>query len=330
MKKVFSLLSLFSIFAAVFVSVPIIASAHVKWFAEPIGDVRPYAITDLPVIAWIFGAIAFVGLGILIEKKFGVPGWVQKHINTWAPFVLSLASVGFGFAFIMFSLNGFVFAPNLPVEGSVGTALLVLQFIAGLMILLGFYERIGAFLILILYGFLIREHGVWEVIDTLEIVGFAIYALFIGRPKWRLAEAKWLRPMFHRAHTYGVPLLRAATGLNLIILGFSEKILAPSLTQNFLMHYDWNFMQTLGFHWFTDYWFAFSAGMAEIIFGLFFLFGLTTRVTTIALACFLVTTLVILGPIELIGHLPHFSIALVFLVLGSGSRLRLVRSSSTA
>jgi uncharacterized membrane protein YphA (DoxX/SURF4 family) len=317
-------------FVTLLICLPQLASAHVKWFAESIGDARPYAITDWPVIVWIFVALAAVGFGILVEKKFGVPGWIQRHINAWAPFVLSLASVGFGFAFIMFSLNGFVFAPNLPVEGSVGMALLVLQFVAGLMILLGFYERIGAFLILVLYGFLIREHGVWEVIDTLEIVGFAIYALFIGRPKWRLAEAKWLRPIFHRSHVYGVPLLRAATGVNLIILGFSEKILAPALTQNFLTHYDWNIMQMIGLHWFTDYWFAFSAGMAEIIFGLFFLFGLTTRVTTIALACFLVTTLVVLGPIELIGHLPHFSIALVFLVLGSGSRLRLVRANSIA
>jgi uncharacterized membrane protein YphA (DoxX/SURF4 family) len=119
-----------------------------------------------------------------------------------------------------------------------------------------------------------------------------------------------------------VPFLRTATGLNLIILGFSEKIISPGLTQNFLSHYDWNFMQALGFEWFTDYWFAFCAGSFETLLGIFFLFGLFTRLTTLALAGFLVTTLALLGPVELMGHLPHFSIAVVLLIMGAGARLK--------
>jgi uncharacterized membrane protein YphA (DoxX/SURF4 family) len=99
--------------------------------------------------------------------------------------------------------------------------------------------------------------------------------------------------------------------------------MSPSLTENFLSLYHWNFMNNIGFTWFTDYWFAFSAGVAEALFGLFLMLGLVTRTTTITLAVFLLSTLVMLGPVELMGHLPHFSIAIVLLLLGAGSRLKM-------
>ena len=71
----------------------------------------------------------------------------------------------------------------------------------------------------------------------------------------------------------------------------------------------------------SDYWFSFAGGLAEILFGLFFLLGLITHITTVAWLIFLVITLYLLGPVELVGHLPHFSIAIVLLILGSGARL---------
>ena len=223
------------------------------------------------------------------------------------------------------TIGGFIFAPNLPAEGTMGTIMLAIQGIAGLMILFGFYEREGGLLILILFVLGIGEYGCIEMLDTLEMVGFALYAMIIGRPKWKLKESHWMQRLMHPIHAYGYPLMRVGVGINLIILAFSEKILAPSLTHNFLQNHPWNFMQAVGM---SDYWFAFSAGLAEGLFGIFFLLGLVTRVTTVALAGFLVTTLYLLGPTELIGHLPHFSIAIVLLVLGSGSRLLLVKHSN--
>jgi uncharacterized membrane protein YphA (DoxX/SURF4 family) len=162
-----------------------------------------------------------------------------------------------------------------------------------------------------------------EMMDTFEMLGFSIFAMIVGRPKWRIVDTEIFKEYTHKIHSYGLPLLRIGTGLNLFILGFSEKIMSPSLTENFLSIYHWNFMQNIGFNWFTDYWFAFSAGVAEALFGLFFILGLVTRTTTIALAVFLLSTLVMLGPVELMGHLPHFSIAIVLLLFGAGSRLKM-------
>ena len=310
---------------------PTIVTAHVKWFAEPSEIVRPYQITDSPVILSIVFVIAAILIGIYLEKKLQVPKWYSRLIQQTAPTILSLASIGFGLSFLIFSYNRFIFAPNLQVDtltavgmdSGFGSLLLVLQAVAGLMILLGFYERVGGLLLIVLYALAVSRFGFMEMMDTLEMVGFAFYAMIIGRPKWKIAESEFMCATAHHFHQYGVSILRIGIGLNLIILGFSEKILKPSLTQDFLSKYDWNFMHNLGYTWFTDYWFAYAGGVAEILFGLLFLFGLVTRLSIVALAVFLITTLVLLGPVELMGHLPHFSIALVLLVFGAGSRMHM-------
>ncbi len=316
-----------SIVCTLFLSaIPHVVSAHVKWFAEPTDPIPPYKITDTGVVIWILISVAIILAGIYLERKLRVAGWLDKRLDALVPIVLSLASIGFGLALVIFSLQGFVLAPNLPAENPFGSLLLILQAVAGLMILLGFYERVGAILLLLAFSLGIAQYGALEMIDTLEVVGFALFVFIVGRPKWRLREAKRIQSFMSRFNSYGVPLLRIGTGLNLLVLGFSEKILAPSLTQNFLAEYHWNFMQALGFEHFTNYWFAFSAGVVESLFGIFLIFGLVTRLTTLVLAGFLITTLALLGPEELVGHLPHFSIAVVLLVLGSGSHLRLIKT----
>ena len=315
-KKILSIVS-------VLFGIPFLASAHVKWFANPVKEVRPYELTDLPVIIAIIAVIVVVIIGYVLEKKLKIPKWFSRIEEEWAPYVISISSIGFGLSFLIFSYNGFIFAPNLIANGPLAILLIFIQTLAGVMILAGYYERIGGLLLVILFILGIKEYSFMEMMDTFEMLGFSIFAMIVGRPKWRIVDTEIFREYTHKIHSYGLPLLRIGTGLNLFILGFSEKIMSPSLTENFLSIYHWNFMQNIGFSWFTDYWFAFSAGVAEALFGLFFILGLVTRTTTIALAVFLLSTLVMLGPVELMGHLPHFSIAIVLLLFGAGSRLKM-------
>ena len=305
--------------------IPTLASAHVKWFAKSSEYVRPYQLTDAPVIFSILLVIGALLVGIYLEKRLKVPKWYSRFIEHAAPAILSVASIGFGLSYLVFSYMGFVFAPNLHAVGEVGALLIGIQALAGAMILFGFYERIGGLLLILLYVLCVKEFGFYNMMDCFEMVGFAFYAMIIGRPKWKIAESELMNKIMHHFHRYGVSILRVGTGINLIILGFSEKILAPSLTQAFLLKYDWNFMHHIGFEWFSDYWFAYAAGVSEALFGLFLLFGLVTRLTIIGLAVFLVTTLMLLGPLEVVGHLPHFSIAAVLLVFGAGSVMHMKR-----
>lgn len=333
-KKFISRLSIGGVGASIlFLSImPTIVSAHVKWFAHSTGYARPYQLADWPVVGTIAACIAALLIGAWASKKLDVPRWLKKFMERWSSAALSIASIGFGLSFLIFSYEGFIFAPNLIPHGGAGlsaSALLIIQAVAGAMIFLGFFEKVGGFLLVVLFWLGIRQFGFAEMMDTFEMLGFALYAMIVGRPKWRIADVHVFHHLAHKLHAYGVPFLRVATGLNLIILGFSEKIMAPALTQNFLQRYDWNFMHhVLGLEWFTDYWFAFCAGSVETMLGVFLLFGICTRLTTLVLAVFLIATLVLLGPVELIGHLPHFSIAVVMLVMGAGARLKIGSSHS--
>ncbi|MEK7564271.1 MAG: DoxX family membrane protein [Patescibacteria group bacterium] len=308
MKKLIILVILFT---------PFVSLAHVKWFAQENQYIRPYSLTDVPVLIWILVTIFLVSIGFYLESNIKIPSRFRAILDKIGPMAESLASIGFGAALIIFSLSGFVFAPNLHAEGSF---ILFLQGIAGVMIMLGIFERIGALLLLLTFVLGIARYGGIEMMDTFEMVGFALYALLVGRPKWKLISTSYGLKFLNNFESYAVPILRIATGINLIILALSEKIFASSLTYDFLSNYHWNFMQSFGM---SNYWFAFSSGVVELLFGLFFVLGLITRTATIFLAFFLITTLILLGPLELIGHLPHFSIAIVLLVLGAGDKLKL-------
>ncbi len=304
--------------------IPAVVSAHVKWFEKDVALAPAYSLGQVPVIVGILLVLFAVFVGMLLEKYLKVPKKFQKFADKQGPKILSIATIGFGIAFSVFSLNAFIFAPNFPANGTAGLAMMMVQLMVGLMLLFGFYVRIAGVLLMALYVFAMSQFGAAEMLDAFEILGMGMFALIVGRPVWQIGDTKAFHYITEHFKDYGIPILRVAAGLNLMVLGFSEKLLNPGLATSFLSHYNWNFMEQIGISWFSNYWFVYAAGLSEILFGLMFVLGLATRVTTVALAVFLLSTLTLLGPVELMGHLPHFSIALVLFVLGSGSRLLLI------
>ncbi len=306
-----------------FILFPLVTFAHVKWFAIPAKAVRPYSITDIWVIVWVVISLTAIYIGYILEKKINLSDGLRNVLDSLGSSAQTVFTIGIGLSLILFSLNGYVFAPNFLVEGTFGTTFIVIQAVIGAMVLLGVYTRICALLLFLLFALVTYNVGFLGAVEALEMVGVSVYLFLVGRPKWSLRDIRFSESFTERIIPYSAPLLRFFTGINLIVLGFTEKILNPSLTQSFLTEYHWNYMQNSGFLWFTDYWFAFSVGVIESLIGVFLVLGILTRVTTLLLASIFITTLVLLGPVELVGHLPHFSIALVLLVFGSGNKLKI-------
>jgi uncharacterized membrane protein YphA (DoxX/SURF4 family) len=115
-------------------------------------------------------------------------------------------------------------------------------------------------------------------------------------------------------------IVRVGTGISLIVLAFTEKLLYPQLSLQFLATHNWNFMSPM-FPWFTDKLFVLSTGFAEIIFGLLFIKGVMTRTTTVLIAlffaCSVVTMLVFYGAWE-VEDLVVYSVAILLLFYGNG------------
>ena len=133
----------------------------------------------------------------------------------------------------------------------------------------------------------------------------------MGNDYFSIISFSFFRKIFKPFQSYALSLLRLGTGTTLMILGFSEKILAPEYGINFLNLYHWNFMHDFGF---TNYLFVIAAGVVEFTLGLLLVLGIATRPVAIVTAIIFTIPLFILGPIEIAGHLPHFA-AIVLLIL---------------
>src|SRR4029078_2240997 len=103
----------------------------------------------------------------------------------------------------------------------------------------------------------------------------------------------------------------------------------PHLAMSFLEKNKVNFMQTLGFDFFSDRLFVLSAGCTELVFGIIFILGLITRLNALALAGFLVSSnlyFFMVGKtdeafLELSGHLPLFAVAILLILYGSSNKI---------
>ncbi|WP_119394450.1 DoxX family protein [Salinibius halmophilus] len=131
--------------------------------------------------------------------------------------------------------------------------------------------------------------------------------------------------------SYSVLALRIFTGIALVTLGLSEKLIGSHLGAAFISKYDWNFMQLLGFEFFTDRLFILSAGVMEVVFGLILILGTVTRLNILVVAIFMITTNVTFvfqdnpeaALMELVGHLPIIATAVICVFFGSGQKLKL-------
>lgn len=294
------------------------ASAHVKWFTDasvvsPVARDDTFHISDPAVLIGI--GCVFVALLVAAALEYLIPApsaaWKQR-VQKAEPRVIALFRIVVGLWLLLTAYSGEILAPNMAVSSS-DSITLVLQWaeaLVGVWMLIGVALIPAAGVLIALWIASGVVFGLLPMVEHIDVVGIAA---FIGLTAWRTAS---MRP-------WALPLLRVCTGAALIILAFSEKLFAKDLAIAFLSEHNWNFMQAAGLSWFTNEVFVLAAGLGELLFGMLFVFGWVTRINTIALSLFFVSTLFALGPTELIGHLPFFGIALMLIVYGSGKKLRL-------
>ena len=133
---------------------PFFALAHVKWFVDPnaVLPIEPYSLADWQVLLGIMLAMVVVAIAFMLERKLPpldkiFPSFF-KRINFH---IASLFSIFIGIGLVIFSINGYIFAPNLIAESSFGYAMLTLQAIIGATFILGLRVRTASIFLLLLY-----------------------------------------------------------------------------------------------------------------------------------------------------------------------------------
>lgn len=299
------------------------AQAHVRWFTDEndpaLASFPTYGLTDLPVLIWIGIGLTLVAIAVFLDGRLPIVPVVNTKLRHDA---MELLRVFTGMSLLLTAYGGELVAPHLTAYGSFGTALVFLQAIVGIMLISNHLVHHAAILLILLYVGTMVQFGFVKTFEYVNLIGIALFLMFNYVPNEDL-RAK-LKP-------YSVDMLRIFTGIALVTLGITEKLHGALLGQSFLANYAWNFMPTLGFEWFTDQLFVLSAGSMEVVFGSIMILGVITRLNTLVIAGFMLTSNIVFlltnenenALMELVGHMPIIATAVILLLLGYGQRLKL-------
>jgi len=325
MKRILRVAAVSALFSqAILLICPCLVDAHIKWFVDETTmdrvEITHFALEEPVVQVWIGVILSCIVAAAVLERFLPQPperlvAFTQTHRQK----IVRLFQIMVGLSLLLTAVHGAIIAPHLEEKGQLGLLLRFVEGGIGVLLIANIAVRLGGALLVALFTVNAALFGFVSSLEYFNYLGIALFLLFNSAP----ADSQ--------AREYALPLLRVHTGIALGVLAWTEKLYAPHLAMSFLAKNKVNFMQTLGFDFFSDRLFVLSAGCTELIFGIIFILGLITRLNTLALAGFLVSSnlyFFMVGKtdeafIELGGHLPLIAIAILFVMFGGGDRLRL-------
>ncbi len=277
------------IFSGLALLAPGLALAHGKWLvpdyqkviAEQHGTFEFYSFQSLEVSVWILFSILVIAIASYLHRHLpdwgGLVRFAQKYknlIDHTAQFILGvfLASTALFWNVVI-----------LPTEAANAPILITLKYaqvIIGAMFIFHLAPRYASIGLIILTSVVTISHGAEAILENIILFSLALYFYLMH------TQVKGFWAVMKK---YSIDIVRIGTGVSLIVLAFTEKLMYPELGMQFLVEHDWNFMQPL-FPWFTNELFVLSTGFAEMLFGVVFIFGYVTRITTIVIAMFFVAS----------------------------------------
>lgn len=311
--------------------IPAVSFAHTKWFAE--SKLEPIEVTEPTLLYLAIAGILMtliVVLAIELHQKnklrlcFLEPQGNDKYKRAASAFAMISGSF-----FLIAGTHEYLFSPNQSLESGTPMLLITIQIIIGLAFMIGIGTRISAVLLSLLWLGSFHFVGTIEALENIWVLSTALFIMIMGNDYFSLISYSALREIMSKFKTHALSILRIGTGLTLMVLGFSEKILAPQYGLNFLELHSWNFMEKLGFTY-SDYLFTISAGAVEFLLGFILVLGVLTRFTALVTAVIFTIPLFILGPIELAGHIPHFTAIVLLILFGNGGHFVFFRKYKDA
>ncbi len=283
------------------------AWSHIRWFVG--ADLEPVSFGWQTTYIWLIaGGVLYCIIGYIIAMKAPLLDGKNSFFKEW-PYQAQWRVISFltGLVLLLSAFKNEFFAPNINIEIEwLRTVCNIAELIVGATLITTVWPRLSGILLLVtaVFGLIAVDFALW--IDYLfEIIGLGF--------------------MFYYLHNRPLAIwwLRLGVGAQLMGLAIHNKFIHPELGVQFLQDYNWNFMPMIGFENFNDLAFVFSAGVAELCFGLLIFFGIATRFAVISVSVFFVVTIAMMGPADLFGHLPLIAAAITLISLGSGRNEKL-------
>ncbi len=320
MKYISKISTYFVVLATILLTPVHLALAHVKWFIDTEeviiakhGITPFYYLTSAEVWVWAVISVLVVVAFSILDRIISDPMRLIKFAEKRQRKITHIAQIILGIYLITVSLIWkVILIPEFKIDSNFTLFLAGIQIFAGILFILNKRVRLASVLVGILYVLMGFFADPISVAENALLLGLLIYFFIKHSPhnsKWKYLDE------------CSIEIVRVATGVTLITLAFTEKLMYPELGLDFLSVHQWNFMQNFGVTWFSDKLFVLSTGFAEMIFGVIFILGYLTRINTIAIASFfaasVVTMFVQFGAWE-VEDLVVYSAAVLFLFYGYG------------
>jgi len=301
---------------ATLIALPSLVSAHVKWFVDSEeviksnhGMIPFYYVNSGEVLIWSGILLVVVLVAGILDKYIKEPKKLVEFARKNDRGITRAVEILLGVFLICITFMwNVIISPDLPID-SISTLLVaILQLFVGTFLIFGVIPRVTSTMLLGIYIIFLTMTGWVAGLENIICAVLAIYIYFKNTPVSNYKK-------------YAVEIVRIGVAISLIALAFTEKLIYPELALTFLSEHNWNFMQMIGMTWFSDNLFVLSAGFAEIIFGLLYLFGYLTRINTLVMSSFfatsVVTMLISFNKWE-VEDLVVYAAAIIFIFYGHG------------
>lgn len=303
---------------------PASAAAHARWFTEegPFAAPEWGRLVSLPVGLALASGAAAVAFLAWLQRSLDDPLWprppIFQRLETSAPAILGVQAA---ITMIFMASRLALFVPNITLpRNALGVLIAAVTVTAAFSFITGVLTRVGA---LVTIGVVIVALAVapwYEVLEQAIFVGIALYLFAVGRGVVRYdgEEEDAGHPWAAALRPHALTILRVATGISVLTLAFTEKLVNNDLGVAFLQNYpNFNVGRDVGIAWFTDERFVYAIGIIEATAGIALLAGFLPRLVILALWIPFNLGIAFLPAEELIGHLPILSTMYVLLVRGT-------------
>ncbi len=299
---------------AISLLIPTAAFAHEQWFGkiDPLAPMPEFFTTwSVSRIAFIVGFFVLLAVAVLIRPfiaRLKVAQWIENKVTSVGAAAPQLLRGATGILMIVASTQSLLFAPDLHLDQvpyQLAVALWVIQYAVGFAFVLGMFVRPAAVVALALYGVSFAFFPLQNTLSYLSLAGIFTYLFFIGNPDYVgvlfANKLKKIRVWLVAHEQWGFIAMRTLFGLSFIAMGIAFKMMAPQLSLGVIAAHPLNFMAPLGF---TNEMFVYACGLAEILFGVLYIFNILPRISSFKLIFLFTATIFVFGLGELFGHLP--------------------------
>ncbi|MEZ4698795.1 MAG: hypothetical protein R2834_00575 [Rhodothermales bacterium] len=294
-----------ALFAALLIAFPGYAFAHVKWFSDYSYAERPLSFDEImtPLFGLLFAAsvVSIAGI-VVLDERLTQTAWYRhlvERLRGYASRSDLVLRVAVGGVLLLSWQSGAMLVPEIP---SSHVLVDFVQLLLAILILSNRFTQVAGYGLIGLYILAYWKYGALHILDYIYLVGAAYY-LIASQSKQKKIRAS------------GLPVLYASVGFSLCWVAL-EKLVYPQWALSILQ--DRPFL-TMGF---DPNFFLTSAAFVEFTLGFLLIVCLIQRPIAIAVTGLFMTTTMVFGKLEFVGHAIVHAAMIVFILQGRGETFR--------